>query len=92
MRPFLTAICSPKAIVKYIKRVGRVSRSDLVLECNRQIKLIPSEEVNALSLTSVFILCDQQDKQKLKQEQSKLLSEVESELKALESQEGESRG
>jgi len=32
--------------MNFVKRKGRISRSDLIMECNRLIKLNPSEKVN----------------------------------------------
>jgi len=59
-----------KAVLNLVKRRGRISRTDLVMECNRLIKMNPSEE----------------DKAKLKKEESNLLQQLESDLKAIEEQ------
>jgi len=59
-----------KAVMNFIKKRGRISRTDLVIECNRLIKMNPSEE----------------DKAKLKKEESSLLQQLESDLKAMEDQ------
>lgn len=34
-----------KNVMAFIKRKGRISRTDLILECNKLIKLNPTEEV-----------------------------------------------
>ena len=61
---------TPQAVLNYVKRRGRISRTDLVIECNRLIKMNPSEE----------------DKAKLKKEESNLLQQLESDLKVIEEQ------
>mmetsp|Transcript_24808 Transcript_24808/g.22004 ORF Transcript_24808/g.22004 Transcript_24808/m.22004 type:complete len:101 (-) Transcript_24808:43-345(-) len=62
-----------EAVKELIQRKGRISRSDLMLECNRLINLNPSEE----------------DKEKIKQEQANFLKEIESDLKNLDDNTGE---
>jgi len=57
-------------IANYIKKRGRVSRADLLIECNKVIKLNPSEK----------------DKERILQEESKLLDELESDFKNMEDQ------
>lgn len=36
--------------MNFIKKRGRISRTDLVIECNRLIKMNPSEEVKKRKL------------------------------------------
>ncbi len=63
----------------YINKKGRISRSDLMIECNRLIKLNPSEEVKVIITYLTY-----QDKAKLKKEQSNLLKQIESDLKSID--------
>jgi len=57
-------------VANYIKKKGRVSRADLLIECNKIIKLNPSER----------------DKERILQEESKLLKDIESEFLNIEDQ------
>ena len=49
-----------EAVAQYIKRKGRVSRADLLLECNKLIRLHPKNE----------------DKEKIKKDEKTLLDKV----------------
>jgi len=56
-----------KSVMSFVKRRGRISRSDLMLECNRLIKLNPSEK----------------DKERLMKEQSQILQQIETDMKSM---------
>ena len=53
-----------EAVSRYIKTKGRVSKSDLLMECNKLVRLQPRNE----------------DRQKIKEEQKRILNKVESEF------------
>lgn len=54
-----------ESIARYIKTRGRVAKSDLLMECNKLVRLQPRNE----------------DKVKIKEEQKKMLEKVENEIK-----------
>lgn len=57
-----------EAVARYIKSKGRVGKADLLMECNKLVRLQPRTE----------------DKVKIKQEQKKMLEKVEKEFEAEE--------
>ena len=57
-----------EAVSRYIKTKGRVNKSDLLMECNKLVRLQPKNE----------------DKIKIKEEQKNLLTKVEKEFAAEE--------
>ncbi|TNV70975.1 hypothetical protein FGO68_gene17414 [Halteria grandinella] len=54
-----------ESVARYIKTRGRVAKSDLLMECNKLVRLQPRNE----------------DKAKIKEDQKKMLEKVENEIK-----------
>lgn len=65
--------------MNFVKRKGRISRSDLIMECNRLIKLNPSEKVNI----HILDIDKFQDKERLMKEQSQILQQIETDMKSM---------